>query len=160
MLKKNPRGKLSFQELFETRFVKGKLDECWEFDSFSKDGYGRFSHMKSRYMLAHRVSYKLYVDPELSSKDIIRHKCDNRKCINPNHLIHGTMKDNSGDMMERDRGYLKYGEANPFVKLKEYQALEILKSSLSQKELANIYNVSTSAIWHIKTRSTWKHLKM
>jgi hypothetical protein len=33
----------------------------------------------------------------------LRHKCDNRKRMNPNHLIPGTPQDNVNDMMERSR---------------------------------------------------------
>jgi len=58
---------------------------------------------------AHRVSYALYVGP--ISKDLkILHKCNNSKCVNPDHLYMGTHADNMRDL--RDAGSLK-GENNP-----------------------------------------------
>lgn len=52
---------------------------------------------------------------------IIRHKCDNPSCINPNHLLIGTHKDNSNDKIERGRYNAKglKGIKNPRCKLKE-----------------------------------------
>ena len=36
-----------------------------------------------------------------SSKDVVRHKCHNRRCINPLHLTHGTQLDNVNDTRDR-----------------------------------------------------------
>ena len=36
-----------------------------------------------------------------SSEDVVRHKCHNRRCINPLHLTHGTQLDNVNDTRDR-----------------------------------------------------------
>ncbi|WP_282058801.1 HNH endonuclease [Lentibacter algarum] len=36
-----------------------------------------------------------------SSEDVVRHKCHNRRCINPMHLTHGTQLDNVNDTRDR-----------------------------------------------------------
>jgi hypothetical protein len=51
---------------------------------------------------AHRVSYEMYVGP-IPAGMLIRHNCDNRKCVNPDHLLPGTCKDNTQDMLARNR---------------------------------------------------------
>jgi hypothetical protein len=37
--------------------------------------------------------------------EVVRHTCDNRRCINPDHLIEGTQLDNVNDRHERGRTY-------------------------------------------------------
>lgn len=34
---------------------------------------------------------------------VVRHTCDNPRCINPRHLVIGTAADNSADMVHRGR---------------------------------------------------------
>src|SRR5579859_7795379 len=52
--------------------------------------------------LVHRVAWALANDREPGDA-VIRHSCDNPPCCNPKHLLSGTHKDNSRDMIERGR---------------------------------------------------------
>lgn len=93
---------------------------------------------------------------------VIRHTCDNRICINPEHLITGTPKENSQDMVERERS--SRGSRHPFSKLDEQKVYEIKlllsEGKKTQKEIAKMYNVSRSSILHIKRGATWKHVSI
>lgn len=70
----------------------------------NRKGYGS-ARFEGQSRLAHRVAYCKHHN--LSYKDIegqvVRHKCDNPRCINPLHLELGTQADNVRDMQERNR---------------------------------------------------------
>lgn len=104
MLKRTPKR----EALFWAKVVKleGK-NACWEWvGCLSTAGYGRIGtdnkEEGSETFYAHQVSYTWFKRPIPDGK-IIRHKCDNPKCIRPKHLQTGTYKQNSEDMVARDR---------------------------------------------------------
>jgi hypothetical protein len=138
---------------------------CWEWiASISKYGYGRFS-LDNRPCFAHRVSYEHFVGP-LAMGMCACHKCDNRKCVNPDHLFQGTKGDNIRDMISKGRRVLgpSYGERNGCSKLTDAQVEEIRTRYIPRKVtcsmLAREYGVSKSLIGRIvlrkaRARGTW-----
>ena len=73
------------------------INECWEFTGMIVGGgYGRVK-LNSRPKTAHRIAFFL-ANPEEDHNSVICHKCNNRKCCNPNHLYAGTIQDNSKDI--------------------------------------------------------------
>src|SRR5882762_2517021 len=82
-------------------------DGCWMFlGPWNSHGYGHLSYDGHVYR-AHRASWELYNGPIPDDLNVL-HKCDNRWCINPEHLFLGTLKDNADDM--RAKGRDTYGE--------------------------------------------------
>lgn len=87
---------------------KIKKSGCWDFTgSISAYGYGCIGY-KGKVMQAHRLSWILHYG-EISNGLLVCHKCDNRKCVNPDHLFLGTYKDNTNDMITKGR-HVKRGQ--------------------------------------------------
>jgi hypothetical protein len=79
--------------------------ECWRWEGYihNKLGYVLYQTTLAIAMgttFAHRISYMLFKGPITS--DLLRHTCDNRWCVNPEHLIDGTREENVRDMVERN----------------------------------------------------------
>lgn len=75
----------------------------------------------------HRVVYCAHnnVTLESISGKVIRHTCDNPRCINPEHLLLGSHKENTADMIERGRQVIQRGSETPRAKLTDEQAAYI-----------------------------------
>ena len=75
---------------------------CWLWTSkVCRNGYGRLK-INGKYFGAHRVSYEAFVG-EIPDGLVVMHKCDVRSCVNPNHLMIGTYKDNLEDARKKGR---------------------------------------------------------
>lgn len=91
------------------------------------------------------------------------HSCDNRLCINPDHIRPGTQKDNMREAIERGRFYRGpklgvQGERQHLSKLKAHQIPEIYHMQAPQRKIAKMYGVSQGTIKEIKKRRTWWHV--
>lgn len=142
--------------------------ECISWEGATKQGgYGRVSY-NGRLEQAHRVSYAICNGIDLSEIDglVVRHKCDNPICINPNHLIVGTIADNMRDAVERGRhkNPVLIGSNHSRARLSEKDVLSI-RASFSGKynremclALADKYRVSESTISAVFYRRNWRHI--
>lgn len=127
---------------------------CWEWQrSRYKQGYGRISIGNQKQDYAHRVSYREHCGP-IPDGLLVRHKCDNPCCCNPEHLEVGTQTDNMQDCVKRGRHSkppVFKGEANQKTKLTEEDVEFILKSDMKPVDLAKMFGVTPQAIiWRIK----------
>ena len=137
---------------------------CMYCTSHCKDsnGYVRVMY-NGKHQRLHRVLYELKFG-EIPKGMVIRHKCDDPKCCNIEHLEIGTHQENMNDMKTRNRSCkgkknIKIqGILNHASKLNEQQVREIYLSNLGSQKLAKMYNVSKTNILYIKRKKQWEWL--
>ena len=129
---------------------------CWNWTASKfPDGYGQFVEVRTS-RGAHRVSYELHCGP-IPSGMCVCHRCDNRGCINPDHLFIGTNSENMADMTAKNRQ--AKGATNGRAKLTEDDVLSIRSAvGITQKKLAAKYGVGQILISRIRRGILWSHL--
>lgn len=154
----NPKDKLKRR----SKYIKES--GCIEWTGATSDGYGsicvRKKNGKKGTIGTHRLSYQAYFG-DIPQGMCVCHKCDNRKCVNPEHLFLGTHLDNAKDREVKGRGNHQIGEKCT-AKLKEKQVVlirKLYKHGILQKDIANRFGINPSTISYIITRKTWKHIK-
>ena len=91
-------------ELQNRLLKKASVSEsgCWEWHGkIMHKGYGVLS-VNNKETRAHRASYEVFVGA-IPDGMVIMHMCDNRRCINPDHLKPGTHKQNVQDAVAKGR---------------------------------------------------------
>lgn len=134
-----------------------KSGDCWIWTaSVLKTGYGCI-RIDKRTIRAHRIAYELANGP-VPDGLLLRHTCDNRRCVNPAHLVPGTHKENAQDALDRGRHLV--GEDDPKAKLSNRDVAAIrtaLASGITGRSLARRYAVDESMISQIKNRKARRH---
>lgn len=157
-----PRKAQDIKTRFESHVFPEPNTGCWLFDSKIRNdekSYGVF-RIKTKNVLAHRVSYELYKG-NIPKNMFILHSCDNRCCVNPDHLYTGTHKDNMEDMVSKVRQ--ARGEKCKACKLNESKVREIRKlydsKEYTTRELGKMFGVYSTNISLIGRRKGWAWVK-
>lgn len=141
-----------------------KTKSCWNWIGCSggyKNRYGVFNlkingKFLNRY--CHRISYMIHKG-DIGDK-FVCHKCDNPKCVNPDHLFLGTHDDNMKDMVAKGRSNI--GSNNGMSKLtidKVRTIRNLINNGKSTHEVAKKFGVRASAISRIANYKRWSALK-
>lgn len=118
-----------------------QVGECWIWTRcLNTDGYPRAYINGNANGKVHRAVYGLiHFDEDITNK-VIRHTCDNPKCINPHHLVSGSAADNVRDMDRRWR------RAHTKLTQQEVQKIRELAGKVKGVELASMFNVDARTI--------------
>lgn len=142
----------TLRDRFNDRVMMDPNSGCWIWaGSYSKGGYGSISACGryGRTLKAHRVSWELHRG-EIPGGMFVCHSCDNRACVNPNHLFLGSSLDNMVDCCLKGR---------KAQKLSPEKVMEIRKRERSAVEYAEQFGVSEFMVYKIWTGERWHHHK-
>jgi len=132
---------------------------CTSHASRKKDGYILHQQMIKGIRIKTYMHRHIYEQcfGEIPDNMLVRHKCDNPMCINPEHLELGTHVQNMHDMVERDRS--TKGNKNPQSTLTEDDVRAIRSDKVSTNtSLALKYGVHHSTISAIRRYKLWSHV--
>lgn len=140
---------------FWVRVLKHPDDGCWEWIG-SRDtlGYGVL-RIKKKNVRAHRLSLELS-GVSIPQGMLVCHKCDQPKCVKPDHLVIGTQKDNMADAARKMR--LPHSEGHSGTTLLSNDVVAIRTSYASGESSVSIaarYKISKQEVWRIAHGDRW-----
>jgi len=135
-----------FRKTFEDKFVPEPNSGCWIWiASCNRGGYGQINVCGllgvNKPVVASRVSWWIYRGTT-GSKSVL-HTCDNKLCVNPDHLYLGSHKDNSRDA--KQRGQMAIGFRLPHTKLSSADVnliYHLCQNGVPRKEIAKAMKIS------------------
>lgn len=151
---------------FVDRFWK-KVDqsgECWEWTAaHNAFGYGKIGIAKYRCTAkAHRVSWTMS-NGRIPEGLFVCHRCDNPKCVRPDHLFLGTPLDNASDCAKKGR--VRNGQISGESHGRSVLSSDDVRSIRSRRALgesirsiANDFPVTRTAVRSAANGRNWTHL--
>lgn len=148
------------KRIFDKIYYPGNDQDCWPWTGYcNKCGYGKVNLNKVS-VPVHRVIWEYYYGL-IPSGLIVRHKCDNPPCCNPEHLEIGTQADNIQDMIDRKRDRKAKGSEAGSSKLDEQDIENIINGIIigtfvDISDIMTYYNMSRNSIVGILNGEHWK----
>ena len=135
---------------------------CWLWlGSVRGAGYGCIS-ICNRTVAAHRAAWIAYRGC-IPNGAFVCHRCDNRSCVNPDHLFLADHAGNMADMKMKARAHRPIGELQARHKLTSSQVAAILAEPAPIKrsraaQIAEMFGISRTYIWDIRRGVSWNHV--
>ena len=102
-----------------------------------------------------RVHNAIFFDGDIppAPRPHVLHSCDNRACVERNHIYGGTNSQNIADKVKRDRS----GKKLSIVKVRRIKTM--LRQGHRQLRIAQLFGVHQTIISRINTGVRWAHVR-
>lgn len=154
-------------KLFFEKVNKDAPGGCWEWmGCLQKNGYGQVTIARKKWR-AHRASWvicngEIPAGPGFHGTCVC-HRCDNKSCVNPDHLFLASQQENVADMMRKGRRKPTIGINSTRAKLNDCDIREIRRlwvgSGITKTEIGRRFGVTYWAIREILNGNNWRHVK-
>lgn len=147
-------------EYFRSRTTVDPQTGCWLWGlGRNRCGYGEFRDGDGYIKKAHRGAWESVNGP-VPARLCVCHRCDVRRCCNPDHLFLGTNAENTHDRDEKQR---QVKGSKHWASVFDEPTVAIIKTLLGLgvglPRLEALYGVSRSALAHIKHGRAWTHVE-
>lgn len=127
-----------------------KSGDCWVWTAYlGTHGYGSFK-LDGKMRRAQRVAFQLTRGP-IPDGMCVLHACDNRTCVNPDHLWLGTHGDNNTDRAKKGRSHSVLCETDVML-------IRDLAVTQSHGAIARWFGVAQPTISRIMDGTGWTHV--
>lgn len=137
---------------------------CWDWTKSFRNGYGVLS-LSGKNHSAHRLSYQVFKG-NIPEGMLICHSCDNKKCINPDHLFIGSYSDNTKDAVlkgiivvpkgkEFETGHLPKNSTLDKEKAQELKQFTLANPDMKCPEIAKMFEVKNQLVRDIRAGRTY-----
>jgi hypothetical protein len=152
------------RERFEEK-VERLPGGCWRWLACTTQGYGRINDETGRQRQAQQVAWELHHGEPFPAELFACHTCDNRWCVNPEHVFPGTQLDNIRDMdaKGRRRNGVPGGERHYKAQLTDEivrQIRSLCDQGWKHADIARAFNVDHQRVYGIANRRIWKHVQV
>jgi len=140
-----------------------KTTTCWNWTGATMwKGYGVFGIApERRHLRAHRYAWEI-AHGTIPRGLFVLHRCDNRRCVRPEHLFLGTHDDNMRDKMQKGGRIDARGANNYNAKLTDAHVRrlrEMSRRGVLHKNIATMFGVTRAAVSYAARGDTWSHVK-